>query len=84
MFKEVVELMKNKVHLSSEGLKKIINIKASMNLGVSDFLKSEFIDFTPVERKVINTEIIPDPNWIAGFASGEGCFDVRITQSSGC
>ena len=54
--------MKNKVHLSSEGLKKIINIKASMNLGLSDFLKSEFIDFTPVERQVINTEIIPDPN----------------------
>jgi hypothetical protein len=62
LFKEVVELMKNKVHLSSEGLKKIINIKASMNLGLSDFLKSEFIDFTPVERQVINTEIIPDPN----------------------
>jgi len=62
LFKEVVELMKNKVHLSIEGLKKIINIKASMNLGLSDFLKSEFIDFTPVERQVINTENIPDPN----------------------
>lgn len=40
LFKEIVELMKNKVHLSIEGLKKIINIKASMNLGLSDFLKS--------------------------------------------
>jgi hypothetical protein len=62
LFKEVVELMKNKVHLSIEGLKKIINIKASMNLGLSDFLKSDFIDFTPVERQVINTKNIPDPN----------------------
>jgi len=54
--------MKNKVHLSIEGLKQIINIKASMNLGLSDFLKSEFIDFTPVKRHIINTENIPDPN----------------------
>jgi LAGLIDADG endonuclease len=74
--------MKNKVHLSIEGLKQIINIKASMNLGLSDFLKSEYIDFTPVKRQIINTENIPDPNWIAGFVTGEGCFDIRITPNS--
>jgi len=84
LFEQIVELMSKGAHLNINGLQQIINIKASMNLGLSDFLKSEFIDFTPVERQVINTEIIPDPNWIAGFASGEGCFDVRITQSSGC
>jgi hypothetical protein len=58
LFKEVVELMKNKVHLSIEGLKQIINIKASMNLGLSDVLNSEFIDFTPVKRHIIKTENI--------------------------
>jgi hypothetical protein len=31
-----------KSHLTIDGLNKIINIKASMNLGLSDFLKSEF------------------------------------------
>jgi hypothetical protein len=82
LFKEVVKLMKNKAHLSIEGLNQIINIKASMNLGLSDFLKSEFNDFTPVERQVINTLNIPDPNWIAGFVTGEGNFDVIITQQS--
>ena len=36
LFKEVVKLMSNKTHLSIEGLNKIINIKASMNLGLTD------------------------------------------------
>ena len=75
--------MNNKAHLSIEGLNQIINIKASINLGLSDFLKSEFSKFTPVERQIINTEIIPDPNWIAGQCyPGDGSFDVRITQQS--
>lgn len=82
LFKEVVKLMSNKTHLSIEGLNKIVNIKASMNLGLSDFLKSEFKDFIPVDRQVINTVNIPDPNWIAGFVTGDGNFDVRITQQS--
>ena len=60
----------------------VINIKASMNIGLSNFLKAEFNDFTPVERPIINTENIPDSNWIARFVTGEGNFDVRITQQS--
>jgi len=80
LFKEVVKLITNKDHLSIEGLYQIINIKASMNLGLSDYLKSEFSSFTPVKRPIIKVENIPDPNWLAGFVSGEGNFDVRIPQ----
>ena len=82
LFKQVVELISNKAHLTTEGLNRIVNIKASMNLGLSDALKSEFVGFTPVERPIINTENIPHPSWISGFASGEGNFDVRISPSS--
>ena len=39
LFKQVVNIMVNKDHLSIEGLHQIINIKASMNLGLSDFFK---------------------------------------------
>jgi hypothetical protein len=62
LFKQVIELMKNKEHLSIEGLQKIINIKASMNSGLSDVLKSNFKKIIPVERPLILTENIPDPN----------------------
>jgi len=82
LFKEVVILMRNKAHLSIEGLNPIINRKASMNLGLSYLLKFEFKDFTPIERQIINTDNIHDPNWIAGFVTGEASFDVRITGQS--
>jgi hypothetical protein len=34
---------------------------------------------SPVERPIINTEENLDSNWVAGFVSGEGNFDVLIT-----
>ena len=54
-----------------EGLNKIVNIKASLNLGLSDIVKSSFKDIVPVDRPVISTESIPDPNWVTGFVVGE-------------
>ena len=50
-----------------------------MNLGLSNMLKSEFKNYIQVEKPIINTETIPDPKWISGFVSGEGCFDVNIS-----
>ena len=85
LFKQVIKLMIDKKHLSIEGLYQIINIKASINLGLSDFLKTEFKErsrLPSIERPVINTESIPDPNWFAGFVTGEGNFDVKITPDS--
>jgi LAGLIDADG endonuclease len=62
LFKRIIELMSNKAHLSMEGLLKIINIKASMNLGISEVVKTEFVSITPVERPLILTDNIPNPN----------------------
>jgi hypothetical protein len=62
LFKQVTELMINKAHLTTEGLQEIINIKASMNLGLSDELKSNFINTVPVQRPTIKTTNIPDSN----------------------
>lgn len=80
ILKQVVNLIKDKAHLTPEGLKQIVNIKASMNQGLSNMLKLEFKGYSPVERPVINTENIPDPFWIVGFVSGEGNFHIHITQ----
>lgn len=85
LFKKVVELVNNKAPappLSIEGLYQIINIKASINLGLSEQLKSEFKNFSPVERPIIITENIPEPHWVSGFTSGEGNFSIKITKSS--
>jgi hypothetical protein len=64
LFKQVVDLINNKglPHLTLEGINKIVNIKASMNLGLSDMLKSEFQNNNSVKRPVINTDNIDIPN----------------------
>lgn len=83
LLKKAVELVNNKAHLTVQGLKKIVNIKASMNLGLSDTLKSEFAGYTPVERPKINYDnVILNSDWISGFISAEGNFDVRIPSTN--
>jgi len=82
LFKQVFELIKNREHLTIEGLKKIVAIKASINKGLPDELKEAYPDIESVNRcNVVNKEI-PDPNWLVGFASGEGMFAVRVFNSS--
>lgn len=81
LFKQVVELYKNKEHLNMEGLNKLIAIKASLNLGLSGKLKTAFPKVVPVDRPVVPNQNIPDPFWLAGFTSAEGCFLVSIKQS---
>jgi len=81
LFKLAAELISKKEHLTIEGLQRIVNIRASMNLGLSDVLKSAFPNTNPAERpKVEVTENI-DPHWLAGFIDGEGCFYIGIFKS---
>jgi len=83
LFKQAIKLVNNKAHLTVKGFNQIVNIKASMNLGLSDMLKSEFAGYTPVERPVISYDnVILDPHWISGFVSAEGNFDVRMPSSN--
>ena len=81
LFKSIVELIINKDHLTIEGLNKIINIKAAINKGLSKELIEFFPNIIPVNRPIIVTSDIPDPNWISGFSSGESCFDVKTNKS---
>ncbi|OSX56128.1 hypothetical protein POSPLADRAFT_1160921 [Postia placenta MAD-698-R-SB12] len=82
LFEQIVELMHEGAHITIDGLQQIINIKASMNLGISETIKSEFNQTKPVKRTIIQTTNIPNPNWITGFVSGEGNFDAGIRKST--
>jgi hypothetical protein len=69
-----------------------------MNLGLSSELKAQFPDIKPIlslakannaafainepKSGTIADYIIPDPNWVAGFSSGEACFMVDINKST--
>ena len=72
-------MINRKEHLTLEGLQQVVNIKVSMNLGLSDKLKEVFPNIRPVSRPLVTKypEAL-DLNWFAGFASAESCFFVRI------
>jgi hypothetical protein len=62
LFKQAVELIQVKEHLTEQGLHKILTIKSSINRGLSDKLKAAFPEIISVERpSVLNLEI-KDPN----------------------
>lgn len=61
LFKQVVELIDNKTHLNIEGLHQVFKLKASINLGLSELLRTEFKNITSVERPIIKIEQKPEP-----------------------
>ncbi len=84
LFKRIVFMMKDKLHLTEGGLQEIINIKASMNKGVSEEILAEFPNTTPVDKPIVKEPVVTDirPNWLAGFTSGDGCFYLYAEKDS--
>lgn len=74
LFKDVILLMVNKEHLTEEGLLKIVSMRASLNKGLSDKLKASFPGIVPAIKFSVPFVSIKDPEWLAGFITGEGCF----------
>lgn len=81
LFKDGVNLIKNKEHLNKEGLKKILGIRATLNLGLSEELKLSFPDVQPFSRPSLPKYNIINSFWIAGLTSGDGCFYVSIRNT---
>ncbi|RPB18024.1 homing endonuclease, partial [Terfezia boudieri ATCC MYA-4762] len=69
LFKQTLELINRKEHLTEEGLTKILSIRASVNNGLSDDLKTAFPNIIPVARPQVELPIYINPHWLAGFAS---------------
>lgn len=88
LFRKVVMMMKRREHLTVEGLQKIVNIRATLNKGLTPILKDAFPSSVPVPRplQVENERRTPSlhPQWVAGFTSGDGCFKVSIRESKAC
>lgn len=83
LFESAFNIYKNGGHLTAEGLQNIINIRASLNEGLSDRLKESFPNTNPVVRPVAeNATTIPNSDWLAGFTSGEGCFFVNLRKAA--
>jgi antitoxin component HigA of HigAB toxin-antitoxin module len=62
LFKEVVMMIRRKEHLTVEGIEKIVNIKATINWGLTDVLRYNFPNVKPVQRPLVDNQEIRDPN----------------------
>lgn len=61
LFKQIIHKVVEGEHLSAKGLQEIVNIRSSINLGLSDSLKTIFPNTVPVTRPQIENITIPHP-----------------------
>ena len=76
LFKEAVNLIKNKEHLSQAGLLELLGIKATLNWGLSEKFKESFPEVIAINRPKVESTIVSNLNWIRGFTEAEGSFQV--------
>ena len=84
LFKQIINLMLNKEHNTLEGIQKIVNIKASLNTGLTENLNKAFPNTLPIQRLEDNN--LPqgnkiNPEWMAGFCTGESNFFITVQKS---
>jgi hypothetical protein len=61
LFEQCVELIKEKAHLTEEGLLKIVSLKANLNKGLSKELLEAFPNIKAVDRPEYIFNGVPDP-----------------------
>lgn len=87
LFKKAVQIMsKGTGLLTQQELQDIVNLKASLNRGLTPKLKELFPYTVPAERILVKDEL--DRNnpehakWLAGFVEAEGNFHLGITKNN--
>lgn len=82
--------MSRKEHLTAEGLRAIVLLKAALNKGLSVNLQTAFeVTSTEVEKGFLDKasaylcNVLPfNPQWLAGFTSGDGNFTVGLYSNT--
>ena len=88
--------MSKKEHLTIEGLRKVVSVRAVMNRGLTDVLKEHFTDLILVKRPLVELIRVENSDWVVGFVDavlrvgpldphpqnqGEGSFGVLIGKA---
>ena len=60
LFKQSIYLIQEKLHLTEEGLLKLVGIKSVLNWGLSEKFKETFPNMIPVVRPKVNISEIKD------------------------
>nr|AAN04058.1 Orf373 [Amoebidium parasiticum] len=81
LWKKAVELFSDKEHLTLAGLFEVVALRASINWGLPPRLRKAFPLIASKIRPEVKKPVVPNPEWMAGFISGEGCFIVEILEN---
>ena len=82
IYRDIVQLMENREHLTLAGLQKIVALKANLNTEfLPEALKVAFPDLSVEKRPYNFDQKVSNPSWLAGFTSADGSFMVRILNS---
>lgn len=81
LFKLALNLIKNKSHLTKDGLLEFVALKAVINNGINNDLSIAFPKIDTVLRPEVQLAQIMNPNWLSGFVEAEGCFSVVIFKN---
>ena len=81
IFKQIVLLMSENKHTNLEGLKEILEQRASLNWGLPKSLQESFPSIVGVKRIIVDNNMLNNIcfEWIAGFSSGESNFYITIS-----
>jgi len=65
-------LIKNKEHLTKEGILKIVSLKSGHNKGLPEKLKAAFPTVAELDMSMykVNNATSLNPNWVIGFIDG--------------
>lgn len=86
LWAKIVNCMKEKEHLTPDGLFKILSLKSALNRGLPKNMRvaKELKSIKTLERSLHLVEsgdfMNLDPHWISGFVAGDGTFDIKITK----
>lgn len=81
IFKQIVLLMLENKHTTLEGLKEILEYRASLNWGLPNKLKESFPYIVPAKKVKVDDNILSNlsSEWISGFSAGESNFFITIS-----
>jgi len=82
ILKSAIQII-NKGVVSPEQLQALVNLRASLNRGLSSNLQALFPETVPVKRRVIPFVASSlHPLWVVGFTEAEGNFYIGVTQDA--
>ena len=81
LWKQCIQLIAVKAHLTDTGFKEIMSIKSAINLGLPEQLLNTSCFLTLMVRPAFMINDSPlDPQWVTGFTEGDGSFYVSIAS----